>query len=118
MDEFLYKYVSYCFNHCNIDPNDHTHNRFVDRDMFMRYLDGGIGHPEQFSSNDGDEGLVIQTDDCIEVEKDDYLIAENDEGDDEEGEEGEDDDEGGQGDNEEDEGDADEDEDEEMGNVY
>ena len=70
LDELLCKYVSHCFNYCNLDPNGLTHNRFVDRNMFMRYIGGGISHLEQFSSgNDGDKDLAVQSDDCMEVEK-------------------------------------------------
>ena len=96
--------------------------------MFMRYLGGGIGHLEQFSTdNDGDEEPAIQSDDYEEIEKD-FLVAETcqdeeDGGDDEEGEgDGDDDDEDeegeeGEGDGDGD-GDEDEDEDEDTGTLY
>ena len=48
--------------------------------MFMRYIGGGIGHLEQFSfGNDGNEDPAVQSDDCVEVEKD-LVITETDEG--------------------------------------
>ena len=126
MDELLCKYVSHCFNYCNLDPNGLTHNRFVDRDMFMQYIGGGIGHLEQFSlGNDGDEDPAVQRNDCVEVEKD-MVITETDEGeedggDDEEGEgdsnDDDEDEEGEEGEGDGD-GDGDEDEDEDTGTLY
>ena len=103
--------------------------------MFMRYLGGGIGHLEQFSTdNDGDEEPAIQSDDYEEIEKD-FLVAEtcqdeedggedeegegdgDDDDDDEEGEEGEGDGDG-DGDDDDDDDDDDEDEDEDTGTLY
>ncbi|KIJ34411.1 hypothetical protein M422DRAFT_263554 [Sphaerobolus stellatus SS14] len=41
-----------------MDYLHHYVNRFVDRDMFMRYLGGGIGHTIHFDPTAGEPGVV------------------------------------------------------------
>ena len=83
--------------------------------MFMRYLGRGIGHLEQFSTdNDGDEEPAIQSDDYEEIEKD-FLVTETcqdeeDGGDDEEGK--------GDGDDNNNNNNNEDDEDEDTGTLY
>jgi len=50
-----------------------TRYSFVDRDMFMRYLGGGIGHLEQFPpANNDSEGVAAQEDNGEEIEEINY----------------------------------------------
>jgi len=108
---------------------------FVDRDMFMRYLGGGIGHLEQFPPADNDsEDTIVDTDGCEETEEinvdnpigDPNVVmvcddsdASGDDGD-EHVEEDEDEDEDMEGDEDEEDNDLDPggSSDEETGNVY
>ena len=95
----------------------------------MWYIGGGIGHLEQFSSsNNGNKDPVVQSDDCVEVEKD-LVITETGEGEEDGGnnEEGEGNGDGdgnreegeeGEGDGNKDEDYGNEEEDEEAGNLY
>lgn len=105
-----------------MDPVSHS---FVDRDMFVRYLGGGIGHLEQFPPAHNDTDTIASN---VEVETDDFIVvgtaADNHDGIERNGDDGNDE---GDGDEDEDvdregiDGDTDTDEedfDEETGNVY
>lgn len=95
-----------------------TNDRFVDCDMYIRYLGGGVGHLEQFPPASNDDGIVYE----YEAENEDALEAggiknngsghdnEETEDEDEDGERGEDEDEDSEG-GEDDSEDEDEDED-------
>ena len=115
-----------------------TRHSFVDRDMFMRYMGGGIGHLEQFppAHNDDEDttahgGNAAGADDFNEGELDCEMGGSSDGwgGDDGKGEDDDsghgsddpdDEDDGGGlgGDGDEEDEDAEEDLDEETGNVY
>lgn len=109
------------------------HYSFVDRDMFMRYMGGGIGHLEQFppANNDDEDTAGHEDGEDVEIDEtgrvggdgdgsgggggkgcEDEMDVDEDEGvdDDEDMEEGED--------TEDSESDLGESEDEEIGNVY
>lgn len=84
-------------------------NIFVDRDMFIRYLGGGIGHLQQFpSAHDNNEGTRNSED--VEVEVDDFITEGNNNSD--KGEESGDGDSGSEGSSEDDIDDEDREEDE------
>ena len=94
---------------------------FVDRDMFMRYLGGGIGHLEQFPPANNDNEVTYEYEEDSEDEDTETGAigggggGENGEEDDDEDEDESNEDEDGEGGEYSDPGES---SDEDMGNVY
>jgi len=109
-----------------LQPQFSRYYSFVDRDMFVRYLGGGIGHLEQFPPSDSHGDATADGGGDAEAEADDFATARNTgSNDDNEGGEGGEDSEDTEDGDDDDESvedeEAEEDDDlfdEEMGNAY